>query len=113
MSRLTRRAQFFIQQGLAEPQPAALSELRNKPAPHHPDHGGGRICGLLPATSKILLNGPGVKMQDERSPHVTAIPPAANGRCRRLRVNCDQAAFCRDCATWVAITSISAGDRQS
>jgi uncharacterized protein YlaI len=81
-------------------------------SPHYPDHSG-RICGLLPAMAKILLNDPGVKMQDERSPHVRAIPPAANGRCRRLRVNCDQAAFCRDCATWVAITSISAGDRQS
>jgi gluconate kinase len=31
MSRLTRRAQFFIQQGLVEPQSAALSELRDKP----------------------------------------------------------------------------------
>jgi hypothetical protein len=32
MSRLTRRAQFFIQQSLADPRVVALREFREKPA---------------------------------------------------------------------------------
>lgn len=71
----------------------------------------------LAALAKILPNDPDVKVQGPmdhglRSRRI-AIPPVATGRYRRMRVYCDQAAFCRDWATCVAITSINAGDRQS
>jgi hypothetical protein len=68
--------------GLAEPQSAALSELRDKPA---------RTIRVTATVAKILLNDPGVKMRVRMDDRLTsrrmAIPPAANNRCRRLCVN--------------------------
>jgi len=61
---------------------AAPSELRDKPA---------RTIRVTATMAKILPNDPGVKMHAPMDDRLTsrrvANPPAANSRCRRLRVN--------------------------